>query len=138
LKENNMIFRVNKKETVEPTIVKETFEKELKIPIKPILYGDKFKIKISTDQYKSSSMANALHNISRFGIKGIDASDDIENYIRYYLVTMSKQFSAETLEKLSNDYNSSVGDYSITFELNKNQAIEFMDLIEKASRGVSI
>lgn len=131
-----MIFR--KKETVEPTIVKETFEKELKIPTKPILYGDKFKIKISTDQYKSSSMANALHNISRFGIKGIDASDDIADFIRYYLTTMSKQFSTETLEKLSNDYNSFVGDCSITFELNKNQTIEFMDLIERASRGVSI
>lgn len=135
-----MIFRVNKKETVGPIIVNETLvnEKELKIPIKPILYGDKFKIKISTDQYKSSSMANALHNISRFGIKGIDASDDIEDFIRYYLTTMSKQFSTETLERLSNDYNSSIGDYSITFDLNKNQTIEFMELIERASHGVSI
>ncbi len=121
----------------------ETVDGKIPIPTKPVLYGNKFKIKISTSSDKASSMANALHNISIFGIRQINASSDIGNFIAYHFNKMSKQFSTETLEKLADDYNClpELGNqeyYTVSFELNKQQTIEFMDLIEKASQGVSI
>jgi len=120
----------------------ETVDGKIPIPPKPILYGNKFKIKISTSD-KASSMANALHNISIFGIYRINASTDIANFIAYHLNKMSKQFYTETLEKLADDYSClpELGNQeycTISFELNKQQTIEFMELIEKASQGVSI
>lgn len=122
---------------VEPKVV------EPKIPPKPILYGDKFRIQICTDSNKASGMANALHNISRFGITNINASDDIEEFLNYYFTKMSRRSSTEALERLADDYNCQPGIghpeyFALNFELNKQQTIEFMELVERASQGVSI
>lgn len=136
-----LIWDKKEKEKERFEILNKPNQKDISIsnpPIKPTLYGDLFKIKIYTDYSTSSKMSNVLHNISILGIEKIDASEDIKRFIDFYFNKMSKEFSAETLEKLSSDYNNQLEYYTITFNLNKNQTMEFMDLVERASQGVSI
>jgi hypothetical protein len=123
-------------------------KKEAKLiepPTKPKLFGNTFIIEIEADWRKTSSKVDALHNISNIGVNLIHASPEIVNFLQFCFSKMDNITIADNLEKLASDYGclptASAYDgwtYKIIFKLNKEETNEFLDLIEKASKGENI
>ncbi len=102
----------------------------------PKVFGNKFEVQI--DAKFANIRSNVFDSIYNHGVSDIKSSNKISEYISYYFTKMSNEQIADMLEKLSSDYNSVESFDCITFKLNKSQLIEFIDLIKKASTGVSI
>ena len=113
--------------------------KESSSPQIPRLFGNAFRIRISSNG--DDAFSNFFHQVYKLGINpDILAENSIKQYLRYYFKKMDNLKIVETLESLANDYTHSLSNGSswIEFTLNKTQTIEFLDLIEKASRGLEI
>lgn len=110
----------------------------------PLLFGDRFSISLFVSD--EPRYTNFFHEVY---LKGVEfsstyADPKIKGYLEYYFKKMDKAFLAETLEKLAQDYTATEGRPGtidkrwLTFSLTKSQTLEFLDLVEKASRGLSI
>ena len=112
---------------------------------KPKLFGNTFIIEIEADWRKTSSNVDALHNISNIGVNLIHASPEIVNFLQFCFSKMDNITIADNLEKLASDYGClptasayNSWNHKLIFKLNKEEANEFLDLIEKASKGENI
>jgi len=105
----------------------------------PILFGNSFRIQIRSGG--EDSYSNFFHQSYKLGLGDIFAEISIKQYLIYYFKKMTNLKIVETLESLASDYPHSFSTSHslwIEFALNKTQTLEFLDLIEKASRGLDI
>ena len=100
-------------------------------------------ISIESDSTRSSRYTNAIHNIYSCGIGKINCHSDIRYFLEHHFQKISREFLAETLEKLAIDYRAPIslndgGWYTLKFTLNKAETIDFMQSIENAGKGLLI